>query len=394
MNQTSLDPAYSGEHNLLAAYQADSAFFFASPCHTLLAEGIQQVITETDPSAAIAAALASQPDPAQAVVVGAIPFMPEQQPWLFVPRRVRRADALKQEQRSALRQPLQADCQLTPQPAPAAYCQGVSDALARIGSGALDKVVLSRTLELSAQQAIDQRQLLLNLASQNQHGYTFAVQLSADDAPRRALMGASPELLLARYGRQVITNPLAGSAARSPDPTEDRRRAEALLESGKDLYEHKLVIDAVVEALARYCRNLQVPAGPSLVSTATMWHLSTRISGELIDPTVGSFELARALHPTPAVCGFPADPARKLIREIEPFDRGFFTGMVGWCDGNGDGEWAVTIRCAEIAERTLRLFAGAGIVTGSLPESELAETAAKFRTMLRAMGLADLAEAA
>ena len=73
---------------------------------------------------------------------------------------------------------------------------------------------------------------------------------------------------------------------------------------------------------------------------------------------------------------FPADPARSLIREIEPFDRGFFTGMVGWCDGKGDGEWAVTIRCAEIAERTLRLFAGAGIVTGSLPESELAETAA------------------
>ena len=255
MNQTSLDPAYRGEHNLLAAYQADSAFFFASPCHTLLAEGIQQVITDTDPSAAIAAALAAQPPGpgrggrrhplhagAAAVAVRAAASAP------------RRRAASGTAQRAA--PALQADCQLTPQPAPAAYCQGVSDALARIGSGALDKVVLSRTLELSAEQAIDQRQLLLNLASQNQHGYTFAVQLSADGAPRRALMGASPELLLARYGRQVIPP----APPRAAHPVEDRRRADALLESGKDLFEHKLVIDAVVEALAPYCRNLQVPA--------------------------------------------------------------------------------------------------------------------------------------
>lgn len=97
--------------------------------------------------------------------------------------------------------------------------------------------------------------------------------------------------------------------------------------------------------------------------------------------------LAAALHPTPAVCGTPVDQARKVIAEIEPFDRGYYAGMVGWCDASGDGEWVVAIRCAEIEDEVLRLFAGAGIVEGSDPASELAETTAKFRTALSAMGL-------
>ena len=132
--------------------------------------------------------------------------------------------------------------------------------------------------------------------------------------------------------------------------------------------------------------HLNVPAEPSVIHTRTLWHLSTEVQGELIDPATSSLELATALHPTPAVCGYPNREARDLIAEIEPFDRGFFTGMVGWCDASGDGEWAVTIRCAEAEGGNLRLFAGAGIVMGSTPEQELAETATKFRTMLNAHG--------
>lgn len=118
-----------------------------------------------------------------------------------------------------------------------------------------------------------------------------------------------------------------------------------------------------------------------------MWHLSTVIKGELLDAEVSSLDLAVALQPTPAVCGAPTEKARQAISEIEPFDRGFFTGMVGWCDADGDGEWVVTIRCAEANGQSLRLFAGAGVVGESKPEEELAETGAKFQTMLRAMGV-------
>lgn len=117
-----------------------------------------------------------------------------------------------------------------------------------------------------------------------------------------------------------------------------------------------------------------------------MWHLSTTVTGELADPAVSALDLASALHPTPAVCGTPTEVARAVIAELEPFDRGPYTGMVGWQDADGDGEWVVTIRCAEAEGRSLRLFAGAGVVAASSPEAETAETGAKFRTFLSAVG--------
>ncbi len=145
----------------------------------------------------------------------------------------------------------------------------------------------------------------------------------------------------------------------------------------------------VKEALAPFCETIEVPESPSLVKTEAMWHLSTEIRGTLKQLETSSLELAIALHPTPAVCGYPTALAREAIYEIEPFERGLFTGMVGWCDENGDGEWIVTIRCAEVKERSIRLFAGAGVVAGSKAEEELNETSAKFRTMLQAMGIKD-----
>lgn len=255
-------------------------------------------------------------------------------------------------------------------------------------SGEFDKVVLARTLQLDTEGPLDLPAMLQRLARRDPHGYSFAVP----SGPGRTLLGASPELLVSRHGDRLTANPLAGSTPRSADLAEDVRRAAALLESAKDLHEHAVVVDAVHKALAPFCTDLDVPERPTLVRTATMWHLSTTVTGELADPAASALDLACALHPTPAVCGTPTGHARDVIGELEPFDRGHYTGMVGWSDARGDGEWVVTIRCAEAEETAdgtgrLRLFAGAGVVADSSPEAERAETGAKFRTFLDAVGV-------
>ncbi|MCP3144863.1 isochorismate synthase DhbC [Pyxidicoccus xibeiensis] len=390
---------------LLESYEAGSSFFFATPRRTLLARGTFATVPHTAGPGAlerlpqrVAAVLADarEADHDIPVAVGAVPFDGAVPAQLVVPMTIQRAGPLVFDTDIQVHRPLGARFTVRPVPEPAAYLDGVAQALTLMRSGPLRKVVLSRSLHLSAAAPIDLQQLLCNLAWRNPSGYTFAVDLPArDGAPgegARTLIGASPELLVSRSGLQVLANPLAGSAARSPDPLEDQARAAALLTSPKDLHEHAVVIDAVAEALRPFCKTLDVPAKPSLVSTATMWHLSSRITGELADPSISSLALAAALHPTPAVCGYPTRLAHEAIGSIEPFDRGYYTGAVGWCDASGDGQWAVTIRCAEADAHTLRLFAGAGIVVGSTPESELAETEAKFRTMLQAMGLGQGAE--
>ncbi|SHH13661.1 isochorismate synthase, partial [Streptoalloteichus hindustanus] len=273
-----------------------------------------------------------------------------------------------------------------PVPEPEAHLSAVARAVARMRSGEFEKVVLARSLELTVSNGdgpVDVRPLLRRLARRDPGGYTFGIDLPGE----RTLVGASPELLVSRSGTRVVSNPLAGSRPRSVDPVEDRRRAEELLVSAKDLHEHAVVAEFVVETLRPFCRVLEVPSGPSLVRTASMWHLSTRVSGELVDPGVSALGLACALHPTPAVCGTPTGLARAAIGELEPFDRGFYTGLLGWGDASGDGEWVVTIRCAEAVGNLLRLFAGGGIVADSVPGEELAETSAKFGTMLRALGV-------
>jgi len=135
------------------------------------------------------------------------------------------------------------------------------------------------------------------------------------------------------------------------------------------------------------CTQLHVPERPSLTRTDTLWHLSTRIEGRLREPSISALQLACLLHPTPAVCGFPTEPARQLIAVLEPFERGFYSGMVGWCDAAGNGEWVIALRCGEIRGCLARLFAGAGIVETSTPQSEWREIQTKFGTMLRALGM-------
>jgi isochorismate synthase len=378
---------------ILGSYEAGSSFLFAAPRRTLLAKGALSSANSGPggadspaPPAEIAAGLLREAEGsggAAPVVVGAVPFEETAPARLVLPATVRRAGPLDPTAVEDSQRPVVSGCEIRAVPEPAEFVRGVEHALARIEREDLQKVVLSRSLRVVSREEIDPRQLLYSLVRQSSGGYTFAVDLSGGNV----LIGASPELLVSKRAARVVSNPLAGSAARDREPGEDRRRAAALLASAKDRHEHALVVEAVAEELRPYCRRLDVPAEPSLARTATMWHLSSRISGELHDSGTSSLELAAALHPTPAVCGSPTELARRAIREIEPYDRGFYTGMVGWCDANGDGEWVVAIRCAEAGARSLRLFAGGGIVSASRAEDELAETTAKLRTMLLAAGL-------
>jgi len=194
-------------------------------------------------------------------------------------------------------------------------------------------------------------------------------------------VGASPELLVRSSGGVVTSNPLAGTAPRGEGEAEDRLLAEALMRSEKDRIEHRYVVDDVADRLAAYSDDLAVPAEPSLKRMASVQHLSTRITGTT-RTGLHVLDLVDALHPTPAVGGTPRDPALAFIAKAEPFDRGWYTGGVGWIDGAGDGEFAIGLRCGLLEGTNAHVFAGAGIVADSDPDAELLETRLKFRPML------------
>ncbi|NHC45394.1 isochorismate synthase [Motilibacter aurantiacus] len=377
----------------LAGYVPGASAFFASPRHTLLAEGVVARLPDGTASSRLGdavrllladAVLAGGPG----IVVGAVPFAPGRGAALTVPEQVTWGAPLAAPAPApALPPPAAGEVVVRPVPEPERYAAGVAAALERMAAGDVAKVVLARALDVRTARPVDVHALLTRLAARDPHGYAFAVELPADDlGGARTLVGASPELLVSRTDGTARANPLAGSVPRSPDPEEDLRRGQELLRSAKNLREHAVVIEAVVEGLRPLCRSVSV-TGPSLVQTATMWHLGSGITGQLTSRETTSLDLALALHPTPAVCGTPVDAARGLIAEVEPFDRGFYSGAVGWCDADGDGEWVVTIRCGEVSGSRVRLYAGAGIVPGSRPEDELAETTAKLGTFLQALGL-------
>lgn len=270
-------------------------------------------------------------------------------------------------------------------PTPDGYAASVAQAVSEIGEGTLHKVVLARSLEVAAGHVLDPRRLLHHLRAVEPHAYAFAVPAAGSRAPVASLVGASPELLVSRLGRRLRSNPLAGSAPRSGDPEEDREHAQALVDSPKDREEHAIVVDAMVNVLRTFCEELVWDPEPILHETANVWHLSTRFRGVLRDPPAGSLELVAALHPTPAVAGAPRAEALAAIRRFEPFDRGHYAGAVGWMDANGDGEWVIALRCAELEGDRATLYAGAGIVAASVPEREVDETERKFRAFLDAL---------
>lgn len=366
----------------------EGAFFFSSPYGSVLGEGIAAHVGPGRWAEAGAAALREvDGEVADPIVVGTVGFAPDTAPRLVVPRSARHGRPPRWLPDVPAPGPAEA-WTIRPVPEPAEFERTVAAVLAAIDDGRVRKVVLARSLELAGAGHVRVPDLLRRLADRNACGHVFAADVTvADDPAPRTLVGASPELLVSRHGTEVVSNPLAGSAPRHADPLADRACASALFRSAKDRHEHALVVEDVAGRLKPFCAELHVPAEPVLVRTAAMWHLSTRITATLRTPAAPALELAQALHPTPAVGGLPVAAAVDMIGEVEAFDRGYYTGLVGWTDAAGDGEWSIVLRCAEVCGSRLRLFAGGGVVAGSEPAAELAETSAKFRTFLSVLGL-------
>jgi menaquinone-specific isochorismate synthase len=248
----------------------------------------------------------------------------------------------------------------------------VARAVSRINGGELDKVVLARDLVATAEAAIDVRWPLTRLAETYPTCWTFHVD---------GWFGATPELLVRRERGLVTSRVLAGTIRRTGDDDRDLSLAAALARSSKDLEEHEYAVRSVADALAPHCSSMNLPEAPFVLHLPNVMHLATDVTG-VVAETEGapatSLELAAALHPSAAVGGTPTDRALAVIAEIEGMDRGRYAAPVGWMDASGDGEWGIALRSAEVTGRTVRLFAGCGIVADSDPEAELAEAQAKF----------------
>ncbi|MGV1007576.1 MAG: isochorismate synthase [Dermatophilaceae bacterium] len=252
----------------------------------------------------------------------------------------------------------------------------VGEAVARIGRGELDKVVLARDLVVQADEPIDPRWVLQSLAGRYDNTWVFAVD---------GLLGATPELLVRRERGLVTSRVLAGTIQRSGDDAHDLGLAASLARSSKDLEEHEYAVRSVADALAPHCSSMNVPESPFVLHLPNVMHLATDVTGVAANGA-SSLALAAALHPTAAVGGTPTADACALIGELEGMDRGRYAGPVGWMDASGDGHWGIALRSGcYVAPDTVRIFAGCGIVAGSDPEDELAESDAKFLPMRDAL---------
>jgi menaquinone-specific isochorismate synthase len=252
----------------------------------------------------------------------------------------------------------------------AAWHAMVDTALGAIDRGEVTKVVLARQVVVETDVAPSVTGVLAHLRAHQPDCFLY----QAD-----GLVGATPELLVRRAGARVESCPFAGTVP-AGDGAAARLRASA-----KDAWEHRLVVDDIVRALDPVCETLAVPAEPSLTSLASVVHLATPVDGMLREPAPSALTLARALHPTAAVAGTPRDVALRLLSDLEPLPRGRYAGPVGWVDARGDGEWAVALRGAQFDGCRAVLHAGAGIVRGSQPDAEWAETQAKLEPMLGAL---------
>nr|WP_205741114.1 isochorismate synthase [Haloactinopolyspora alba] len=254
----------------------------------------------------------------------------------------------------------------------------VAEAVSRINAGDLEKVVLARDMIAESAARIDQRWPIQRLAERYPRCWTFSVD---------GLLGATPELLVRRERGLVTSRVLAGTIRRSGDDAHDLALAASLARSSKDLEEHEYAVRSVANALDPFCSSMNVPEAPFVLHLPNVMHLATDLAGVASDGS-SALGLASALHPSAAVGGTPTSAARELIREIEDLDRGRYAGPVGWIDGDGDGEWGIALRCAALDradDSRMRLFAGCGIVAGSDPEAELAESVAKLVPMRDAL---------
>ena len=257
------------------------------------------------------------------------------------------------------------------------FTAAVQKAIEAIEAGRLRKVVIARDLRGHVPADVDLRRAITHLVRSYPDTFTYAVE---------GLVGSSPETLVRSEGGVVSARVLAGSAARGADAESDAESAATLVASEKEEQEHGFALQSVLVALKPHSGSLTASEHPFTLKLPNLWHLASDVTGTLTDGS-SALDLVAALHPTAAVAGTPTDAALALIAELEPFDRGRYAGPVGWVDAQGDGEWAVALRCAQVSpDGTVQAFAGAGIVAGSDPDRELAETALKFRPIVDAFG--------
>jgi menaquinone-specific isochorismate synthase len=254
----------------------------------------------------------------------------------------------------------------------------VVTAVSRIQRGDLEKVVLARDITITSTKSIDARAILNKLSGEYPTTWKYLIS---------GLVGATPELLL-RLSRGMITSRvLAGTISKTGDDAKDLALAASLARSSKDLAEHEYAVRSVAVAIEPFCSSTNVPESPYVLHLANVMHLATDVTGALVETLAhtDAFTILEQLHPTAAVCGTPRPKAAELITEIEGMSRGRYAGPVGWIDAAGDGELGIALRCGQINGDTIRIFAGCGIVDGSDPEVELAETYAKFSPMRSAL---------
>jgi isochorismate synthase len=259
---------------------------------------------------------------------------------------------------------------------PESWRNSVTEILRLIRAGTVDKVVLFRTLRVRSRTPFEQADVFRLLEQTNLAGLAYLVD---------GFVGVSPELLVERNDDLVRAQPMAGTMPLTGDTDRDDAAAAELFSDEKLRAEHAITIDRLHRALLGWCSYLDSEPEPSVVRAATVQHLATLVEGRLSRPVPSVLELVGALHPTPAVGGWPVAAATEIIERIEPNSRGRAGGPVGWVDVDGNGEFAVGIRCAQIDGNAALAHAGVGIVDGSDPEVEFEETKAKFKTVLRAL---------
>jgi menaquinone-specific isochorismate synthase len=252
----------------------------------------------------------------------------------------------------------------------------VSHAVGLMSEGRLEKVVLARALDVVAEAAVDPRIVAGRLARRFPSCFTYVCD---------GLVGASPELLVRRMGRQAESLVLAGTVARASDADEDARLERSLLESAKDRHEHRLAVESVRTAMSAVATEVETDPEPQVLRLANLSHLASHVQAWLPAEAPSALALAGALHPTAAVGGTPSQTALELIRALEAAPRDRYAGPVGWVDAHGDGEFALALRCAQLDGPRARVWAGAGILAESDPDAEVAETGVKLDAALTAL---------
>jgi isochorismate synthase len=290
------------------------------------------------------------------------------------------AEALLELTQMGVRAPAARHMEVTSVRNPVAWTAAVETAAKRLRSGEAAKVVLAREVVARGDGVVSAGMVVRALRAAYPSCFTYLVT----GADGTAFAGASPELLVRRSGSRAFSQPMAGSVARGANEADDDRLAHQLEASAKDNAEHQLASDFVVDALRPFARSVEARA-PEVVRFTNIQHLATGVTAELTDPAADALDLAAALHPTPAVGGWPRKAADSLIDELEGLERGWYAGAVGWTDGRGDGEFAIALRCGLLWEDGARLYAGVGVMPDSDPARELEETELKFKALLMAL---------